>query len=71
MSSRVGAGSAGRDDAGVAAIAVGCGSSSSSSSSSSSASPGAGGGNVSGEVSVMAVWSCAEQKAFQQVIDGF
>ena len=53
----------------IAAIAVGCGSSPSSSSS--TASPGAGGGDVSGEVSVMGVWSGAEQKAFQQVIDGF
>ena len=54
--------------AAIAAFAVGCGGSSDSSSSSTSPSAG---GNVSGNVSVMAVWSGAEQKAFQEVIDGF
>ena len=54
--------------AAIAAFAVGCGGSSASSSSSTSP---ATGGNVSGNVSVMAVWSGAEQKAFQEVIDGF
>ena len=54
--------------AAIAAFAVGCGGSSDSSSSSTSP---AAGGNVSGNVSVMAVWSGAEQKAFQEVIDGF
>jgi ABC-type Fe3+ transport system substrate-binding protein len=34
-------------------------------------SPGAGGGDVTGTVSVMAVWSGAEQESFQMVIDGF
>lgn len=51
----------------IAAFAVGCGSSSTSSSSSPSASA----ANVSGDVSVVAVWTGAEQKAFKQVIDGF
>lgn len=54
--------------AAIAAFAVGCGGSPDSSSSSTSP---AAGGNVSGNVSVMAVWSGVEQKAFQEVIDGF
>lgn len=52
--------------AALAAVAAGCGSESSSSSP--SASPAA---DVSGEISVMAVWSGGEQKSFEQVIAGF
>ncbi len=53
--------------AGALLLVAGCGSNSTSS----SAGPTAGGSDVSGNVSVMAVWSGDEQKSFQQVIDGF
>ncbi len=54
--------------AAIAVFAAACGSSSGSTSSSASPSSAS---DVSGSVSVMAVWSGGEQKAFQQVIDGF
>jgi alpha-glucoside transport system substrate-binding protein len=54
--------------AAIVAIAAGCGKISNSNAGSPSSSAAA---NVSGNVSVMAVWSGAEQKAFKQVIDGF
>jgi alpha-glucoside transport system substrate-binding protein len=54
--------------AAIAAIAAGCGKITNSSAGSPSASANAG---LTGNVSVMAVWSGGEQKAFQKVIDGF
>lgn len=54
--------------AAIAAIAAGCGKITNSNAGSPS-SPAA--ANVSGNVSVMAVWSGAEQNAFKKVIDGF
>ncbi len=54
--------------AAIAVFAAACGSSSGSSSSGASPSSAS---DVSGSVSVMAVWSGGEQDAFQQVIDGF
>ena len=57
--------------AALVAVAIGCGSSSTSSSPSASPSAGAGGSDISGNVSIMAVWSGAEQKSFQAVIDAF
>ncbi len=54
--------------AAIAVFAAACGSSSGSSSSSASPSSAS---DITGSVSVMAVWSGGEQKAFQQVIDGF
>jgi alpha-glucoside transport system substrate-binding protein len=54
--------------AAIAAIAAGCGKITNSSAGTPSASANAG---VSGNVSVMAVWSGAEQKAFKDVIAGF
>ena len=55
--------------AAIAAIAAGCGNSPTNAGAGSPSSSAA--ANVSGNVSVMAVWSGAEQKAFKQVIDGF
>lgn len=51
------------------AFAVGCGGGSAKANSGNSASPSA--NSVSGNVSVMAVWSGTEQKSFQAVIDDF
>jgi ABC-type glycerol-3-phosphate transport system substrate-binding protein len=53
----------------VAVVAAGCGSKATGGTPSQS--PSAVATNVSGTVSVMAVWSGAEQKAFQQVINAF
>ena len=53
----------------LAAFAVGCGGDDNEGGS--TASPTAGGGDVSGNVSVMAVWTGDEQASFQAVIDGF
>jgi len=58
--------------AAVLVIAAGCGSTSSASNTPSPGSSVAGvSKDVSGSISVMGVWSGAEQKAFQQVIDAF
>jgi alpha-glucoside transport system substrate-binding protein len=54
--------------AAIAAIAAGCGKITNSSAGSPSASANTG---VSGNVSVMGIWTGPEQKAFQKVIDGF
>ena len=52
----------------IAMVAAACGASKSPTNAGASPNPQA---SVSGSVSVMAVWSGGEQKAFQQVIDGF
>ena len=53
----------------LAVFAVGCGGDDDEGGATSS--PAAGGGDVSGTVSVMAVWTGEEQASFQAVIDGF
>jgi alpha-glucoside transport system substrate-binding protein len=58
----------------ISVVAAACGSATASSSSSSASASGSSGGgstSISGNISVMAVWSGAEQKAFQQVLNGF
>ncbi len=58
--------------AALAVVGVACGSSNDNGGTAASPSSSLpAGGGVSGKISVMGVWSGAEQKAFQQVIDGF